>query len=65
MPRDMSARDNERRARAKRQAALERIEFKYPSAPRRSAAGVTSLAIKAEDPAIRRMIDEALARRQA
>lgn len=66
MPRDLSSRENERRAKAKRQSALERTEFKYPSAPRLPAAGVTSLAIKAPiDPAVRRMIDEAIARRRA
>lgn len=62
MPRDMRASENKRRSKAKREAALARIEFAYPSAPRAPAAGPTSFAIKADDP-YRAMIDEALAKR--
>ena len=63
MPRDFRASENTKRAKAKRQAALSRPEMLQPTAPRRSAAGPTSMAVKSEDPATRRMIDEALARR--
>lgn len=63
MPRDYRARENQKRAQAKRQTALDRPELLQPTTPRRSAAGPTSMAIKDEDPATRRMIDEALARR--
>lgn len=63
MPRDFMAAENTKRAKAKRQAAIDRPELLQPTTPRRSAAGPTSMAIKDEDPATRRMIDEALARR--
>lgn len=51
-----------RMAKAKRDKALERGELRGPSEPRTPAAGPTSFALKAEDPTIRKMIDEALAR---
>lgn len=55
----------ERAARAKRSSALARGEFKNPSVARVSAAGPTSPAMKAEDPAVRAMIDAALAKRES
>ena len=61
MPRDNSSRANARHAKAKRAAALSRAELGWPTTPRRPAAGVTSMAVKAEDPAIRAMIDAAMA----
>lgn len=64
MPRDLRATENQKRAKARRQAALARPEMLQPSTPRRSAAGPTSMAIKTEDPATRRLIDEAIARRE-
>lgn len=63
MPRDLKSWENKRRSKAKREAALARIEFAYPSAPRSPAAGPTSFAIKADDPDDRRLIEEALAKR--
>ena len=63
MPRDFKASENTKRAKARRQAALDRPELRGPSTPRLSAAGPTSMAVKAEDPATRRLIDEALAKR--
>ena len=64
MPRDIRATQNTKIAKARRQAALARPEVLQQTTPRVTAAGVTSMAIKAEDPATRRMIDEAIARRR-
>lgn len=64
MPRDFSANENMKRAKARRQAAMLRPEILQPTVPRVSAAGPTSMAVKAEDPEIRRLIDEALAKRK-
>jgi hypothetical protein len=50
-------------AKARRQTALDRHEFRYPSDQRISADSPMSAALKAEDPELRKMIDEALARR--
>jgi len=50
-------------SRNRRAFALERNEFRLPSEPRISAQGVISAPIKAPDPETRRLIDEALARR--
>ena len=50
-------------ARAKRDKALERNEFRAPSVPREFPSGVTSAPIKVEDMEVRKLIDEALARR--
>lgn len=63
MPRDFRASENTRRAKARRQAAIERPEILQPTTPRRPATGPTSMAVKAEDPETRRLIDEAIARR--
>lgn len=52
-------------AKAKRARALERNEFRTPSEPRVAPDGATSAPIKAEDPETRRLIDEAIARREA
>lgn len=64
MPRNMNRKESLRNAKAKRDAALERVEIGLPTAPRESAGGVTSMATKIEDPEIRRLIDEALARKR-
>lgn len=64
MPRDLRASENTKRAKAKRDSAMARREFSYPSEPRTSAAGMTSLAIKVMDPKLRALIDAALARRE-
>jgi hypothetical protein len=50
-------------ARQRREKALIRGEFRTPTSPRVSSAGLTSFAIKAEDPETRRMIDEYIANR--
>lgn len=53
-----------RKARARRYVAMSRPEFRTPSEPRVVAASPVSFPVKAEDPELRRMIDEALARRR-
>jgi len=63
MPRNMRANENMKRSKAKRDAALARVEIGYPTEPRVSAAGPTSFPVKADDVNDRRLIDEALARR--
>lgn len=65
MPRDYRARENQMMAKAKRASALKRGEMGRPTVPRVAPASATSATIKAEDPALRKMIDEHLARRQA
>jgi hypothetical protein len=50
MPRDLKAHENQKRARARREGALARREFAYPSVPRSAAAGPTSPAVKIVDP---------------
>lgn len=64
MPRNLRRRESVMRAKAKRADALERAELRRESTPRTSAAGPTSAPIKWQDPATRRMIDEALARKR-
>lgn len=51
-------------ARARRENAILRGELRLPSSERVASGGVTSMAVKAEDPAVRNMIDDFLARRQ-
>lgn len=63
MPRNMRQGEAERRAKAKREFALQRNELRGESTPRVSAAGVTSAPIKADDP-FRAIIEEALAKRR-
>ena len=65
MPRDLRANESMKRAKAKRQAALNRPEMLQPTTPRISADGPISMAVKAEDQATRRMIDDALTARGA
>lgn len=64
MPRDMKARENQKRARALRERALARTELGRPTEARVSPTGVISAAIKAEDPVLRAMIDDALAKQR-
>lgn len=64
MPRDLKHHERVRRTKARRADALARIELREPSSPRVAPAAPTSFPIKAEDPEVRRMIDEALARRK-
>lgn len=63
MPRDIRASENRKKAAAARSNALARVELGQPTVPRVSAAGATSMAVKAEDIGLRKMIDEALAKR--
>jgi hypothetical protein len=63
MPRDYRAHENTRKAKAKRQQALERNELRGPSTPHVSAAGPTSAPIKAPDPATEAMVEAYLKQR--
>ena len=65
MPRNHKAKEILRIAKAKRQSALERNEFRYPSEARLPAAGVTSFSIKDVDPETSRMIADFLAKRRS
>ena len=64
MPRNHKAKEILRIAKAKRQSALERNEFRYPSEARIPAAGVTSFSVKDCDPEVSRMVAEFLAKRR-
>lgn len=64
MPRDYRANENERKAKARRAHALSRTELGQPTTPRTSAAGPTSMGIKAIDPETTRMVEEFLAARR-
>lgn len=64
MPRIMNRKAGAREAQAKRASALVRREFCEPSADRRPSGGIVSMAVKAEDPATRAMIDAFLAKRE-
>lgn len=61
----MTREDRIKLSRNRRAFALARNEFREPSAPRKSPAGIISAPIKVEDAATRKLIDEALARRDA
>ena len=50
MPRDLRQHEGQKRAKARRDHALARREFAYPSVPRSAAAGPTSPAVKIVDP---------------
>lgn len=54
---------NIKAAKARRNLALARGELRTETTPRIFPTGVTSMAIKAEDPAHRQMVDDFLARR--
>lgn len=58
MSRRLTGRDVENRAKAKRVSALSRGELRYPTEPRAPAQGVTAMAVKTIDPAVRKMIEE-------
>ena len=60
MSRNLKATRNTKIARVRRDAALARPEMLQPSAPRVPAAGITSMAVKVQDPEIRKMIDDAM-----
>lgn len=50
MPRNLRQGETQKRAASRREHALARRELGQPTAPRVSAAGPTSMAIKAQDP---------------
>lgn len=58
MPHDRKARQNQNRRRALHADALKRIELGQPTTLRESAVGITSMAIKACDSDLDRMIAE-------
>ncbi len=62
MTKRRSAHDTDRHAKAKRSTALSRVELGQPTTPRAPAAGVTSMAVKVQDDATRKMIDVAVAK---
>jgi hypothetical protein len=64
LPRDFRAAANTKAAKGRRLIALGRPELLKPTTPRRAASGVTSMAVKDDDPALRKMIDDALAMRK-
>ena len=64
MPRDARSSENTKRAKAMRSNALARSELGQPTSPRVSAAGPMSMAVKAEDPVLRALIDAELSRRE-
>lgn len=64
MPRDLKAHENQKRARARREGALARREFAYPSEPRQPATGPTSFPVKKIDAAAEIAIAEFLARQR-
>ena len=65
MTRRLSASESFRKAKAKRDLAIERGEFRYPSAPRASAESPTSFPLKMPDPETARLVAEFLAKRDA
>jgi hypothetical protein len=62
MPRDFRAKENLRNAKAKRDAALKRVELGFPTTPRVSPDGKTSMPIKAPDPETERLVREFMER---
>lgn len=57
MPRNLRANENRKRAIAKREGAMRRVELGQETVPRAPAAGVTSMAVKARDPEVDRMVE--------
>lgn len=64
MPRDYKASENQKRAKARRSAALTRPELRQASVPRQAAAGATSFPVKKESPSIRAAVDAFLSRQK-
>ena len=62
MPRDRRAGTSTKQAKLRRDIALARNDFRYPSVEREAPAGVTSMPVKAVDSATRKLIDDALER---
>lgn len=63
MPRDLSAGENRKKAKARRAFALERLDLRQPTTPRLPAAGPVSHAVKRQDPETARAIAEFLAKK--
>lgn len=64
MPANDKARTNQKRATARREHALKRLDLRDPTSPREAATGPTSHAVKAVDPSTRAAIDAFLAARK-
>ena len=60
MPRDLRAHENQKRARARRDHALARLDLREPTTPREAAAGPVSHAVKVMDPEAARAIEDFL-----
>jgi len=56
-------RNDDRGTRARFAAALARPELRQPTSPRVAPQSPTSMPVKADDPELRRMIDEAIVRK--
>jgi hypothetical protein len=63
MPRDFKASENQKRSKARRAHALERLDLREPSVARESAVGATSHAVKARDPDVGAAVAEFLSRK--
>jgi hypothetical protein len=63
MPRNLKPSETRKAAKGKRQFALDRPEMTQATVPRVSAAGAMSMAVKARDPEMERMIAEFQAKR--
>ena len=61
MPRDLKSHERHKQTAARRMHALARLDLREPTSPWEAAAGVTSHAVKAENPELRKLIDDALA----
>jgi hypothetical protein len=60
MPRDFKAHENDKRAKARREFALQRRDLREPSTPRAQAVGPISHAVKIVDPETERAIEKFL-----
>lgn len=65
MPRDFKASENQKRSKARRAHALQRLDLREPTVAREAAVGATSHAVKARDPDVERAIREFEERRAA
>lgn len=63
MPRDYRAAENQKRSKARREHALQRLDLREPSHPRQPAVGPTSHAVKKIDMASQAAIEAFLARK--
>lgn len=65
MTRTLKAHEREKRAKARRETALARVELREPSSPRSTADGATSFPIKARDPDVAAAVAAFLAKKGA